>query len=515
MIKLEDDHDHDHDDGDKAFEASTKSSSSGSINKRRKGDTADPIPKQHQNGSWYWFLPEDGNHSIIESEYRHLDFIPDGSNVDNDNDEDDEDYNNWECFPSLFVPSNEENNEETNEETNDDHHETPPLQPSSTTTTTTTTSTTGKRKQPPQKTTRSSSKRRVAWSNDENTLANAIQEIKDPRLKKFLSVCLIQYNSGELFTGATRSARHPVGAALPSPPVGAATTVPTASTKTPTATTTTTPTRPLLTNYKSVKNNDFLPLDDECFRSITYRGGTKDGIRKTAVASRNLNRDVIEFEFTIGNRTIDDDESPAVTAASKDKGSSTSTATFARIDRKSNSIPSKRCTPSTSTTINTTTTGNWKHKHKQTLQDRWMETYQRLKAYKKKHKTTRVPVKYKVDPKLGLWVRTQRNDCKGKERVDLLNDIGFEWQILETNDWGAMYQRLLTYKEKHGTTRVPKRYQADPKLANWVQRQRQTCKEQDRIDRLNDIGFIWRMKGIEIQEEMRMRAVRSYNQWAE
>jgi len=101
MIKLEDDIDDD--ESFEAFEASTKSSGSVSVsNKCRKGDTTDTTPKQEQGGSWRWMLPEDG----IETQYRHLDFIPDGS--------EDYNYSNWENSPSFFVPSNEETNEDNN-----------------------------------------------------------------------------------------------------------------------------------------------------------------------------------------------------------------------------------------------------------------------------------------------------------------------------------------------------------------------------------------------------------------
>ena len=85
---------------------------------------------------------------------------------------------------------------------------------------------------------------------------------------------------------------------------------------------------------------------------------------------------------------------------------------------------------------------------------------------------------------------TQRQLCNEKGRVDLLNKIGFEWQLIETSDWEVMYQRPLTYKKKHGTTVDPRGYEADPKLANWVSAQRQFCKEKDRIAILNAIGFV-------------------------
>lgn len=75
--------------------------------------------------------------------------------------------------------------------------------------------------------------------------------------------------------------------------------------------------------------------------------------------------------------------------------------------------------------------------------------------------------------------------------VDLLDKIGVEWQFIVANDWEAMCQRQLTYKKKDGASVVPRSYEADPKLANWVSAQRQLCKENDRIAMLNAIGFVW------------------------
>jgi len=120
----------------------------------------------------------------------------------------------------------------------------------------------------------------------------------------------------------------------------------------------------------------------------------------------------IDTATTIGNRTIKDDQSPAATAASKDKSSSTSTATS--NDRERTSIPGKS-SPATIDTTATKATTNWR------------VVYQRLLTYKKKYGTTRVPKRFKADPQLGIWVQTQRHSCKKKDRIDLLNDIGFIW----------------------------------------------------------------------------------------
>jgi hypothetical protein len=67
------------------------------------------------------------------------------------------------------------------------------------------------------------------------------------------------------------------------------------------------------------------------------------------------------------------------------------------------------------------------------LEVQWMEMYNRLVAYKKQHRSTRVPRTYREDNdvRLGAWIRTQRNvNNKGKllkQRLDLLNSVDFAW----------------------------------------------------------------------------------------
>ena len=96
----------------------------------------------------------------------------------------------------------------------------------------------------------------------------------------------------------------------------------------------------------------------------------------------------------------------------------------------------------------------------------WEEMYQRLVAYKKDHKDTKVPRHYKEDPQLGCWVSTQHRAHRDKkiteERKRLLNSISFVWEISTT--WEEMYQRLVAYKKDHKDTKVPRHYKKDPQL---------------------------------------------------
>ncbi|OEU10677.1 hypothetical protein FRACYDRAFT_193357, partial [Fragilariopsis cylindrus CCMP1102] len=77
----------------------------------------------------------------------------------------------------------------------------------------------------------------------------------------------------------------------------------------------------------------------------------------------------------------------------------------------------------------------WNATYACVLDGKWMETYDRLVAYKKQHKSTRVPQTY-IDENngifLGRWVSAQRTVYnQGKlleKRKDLLNSIDFAWE---------------------------------------------------------------------------------------
>jgi hypothetical protein len=100
----------------------------------------------------------------------------------------------------------------------------------------------------------------------------------------------------------------------------------------------------------------------------------------------------------------------------------------------------------------------------------WMNMFQKLVAYKEQHKDTRVPKQYNENPKLGRWCRKQREKYKidklWPKRVDHLNSIGFKWNRKGEFEqlWMGMFQKLITYKNLHKDTKVPTKYDEDPKL---------------------------------------------------
>ena len=148
----------------------------------------------------------------------------------------------------------------------------------------------------------------------------------------------------------------------------------------------------------------------------------------------------------------------------------------------------------------------------------WMQMFEELMEYKEKHGDCLVPLNYKVNPKLGRWVQHQRsqyqNKKKGKtrqitdERIYKLEEIGFVWyrgwKKRDDEGWMLMFEQLVEYKEEHGDCLVPRKYEINAKLSNWVCHQRKhyvykgrgkpTNLTDERIHKLQEIGFVWKLK---------------------
>lgn len=136
--------------------------------------------------------------------------------------------------------------------------------------------------------------------------------------------------------------------------------------------------------------------------------------------------------------------------------------------------------------------------HTKKLNENWEKKFQFLVKYKKLNDgSTLVPYKYDANPELGNWIHYQRQLYIAEElstgRIDRLESIGFVWKVRIAVPWIDMYKRLVAYKEQYGTTLVPKRYKTDPAFGKWVGSQRHTCKNKDRIQLLNDIHFVWKV----------------------
>ena len=130
----------------------------------------------------------------------------------------------------------------------------------------------------------------------------------------------------------------------------------------------------------------------------------------------------------------------------------------------------------------------------------WYMYYGLLKEYKEKFNNTHVPADYETDDgyKLGVWVGGQRGriDRLDNNKKDLLNKIGFVWDMIEFNfNLGFSSFKNFVKKNSHGL--VPKGYKDDDgySLDSWVMTQRTAYKKniisKERIEMLEENGFIW------------------------
>ena len=138
----------------------------------------------------------------------------------------------------------------------------------------------------------------------------------------------------------------------------------------------------------------------------------------------------------------------------------------------------------------------------------WMKMYDALLAFKEKYGHTRVPFQWKQNHKLADWVyRTKFNkESLEVQKIELLDEIGFDWSLVRRNviPWKEMYARLITFKQKHGHTKVPVKWGEDPKLGKWVSRMRneRETMEPERVALLEAIEFDWGYKFVARKEKV-------------
>ena len=127
----------------------------------------------------------------------------------------------------------------------------------------------------------------------------------------------------------------------------------------------------------------------------------------------------------------------------------------------------------------------------------WEEMFAKLEEYSQKNGDCLVPRGYQKDPSLGIWVKTQRTrrEVLDPARRERLDSIEFVWDPLDKK-WEDMFAKLKEYRRQHGDCLVPKDYKEDPSLGKWVVAQRRKRGELDlnRRERLESIGFVWRVK---------------------
>jgi hypothetical protein len=170
--------------------------------------------------------------------------------------------------------------------------------------------------------------------------------------------------------------------------------------------------------------------------------------------------------------------------------------------------------------------------HEGSLHCKWRDQFRQLCEFKVQFGHCFVSKGYSANPKLGVWVATQRRNYKlhpdgvssrmPAERIRALDGIGFEWEVSKAavvSAWNARFQQLSEFKVQFGHCHVTKGYFANPKLGVWVATQRHSYKSHpdgkpsrmpaERIRALNGIGFDWtRNASLQVSRSIKEKTVR-------
>ena len=125
------------------------------------------------------------------------------------------------------------------------------------------------------------------------------------------------------------------------------------------------------------------------------------------------------------------------------------------------------------------------------IDDVWLQRVEDLKKFKDENGHTLVPNKYKPNPPLGSWVKSQRYEYKkykryngkrttmSRDRIRILEEVGFCWIVASSGEdltgkelWDKRYNELKEFMQKTGHCNIPKNYPPNQSLGNWVVTQR-------------------------------------------
>ncbi|MFA6970612.1 MAG: Helicase associated domain protein [Gallionella sp.] len=128
----------------------------------------------------------------------------------------------------------------------------------------------------------------------------------------------------------------------------------------------------------------------------------------------------------------------------------------------------------------------------------WDSWFGKLQDFKERFGHCNVDVGWKEDRSLSSWVSAQRTR-RGKgalteDKILRLDNLGFVWNM-QDSAWSEWFEKLLEFKQRYGHCNVVKGEDEWDDLAAWVStlrvRKNSGGLPEDRIERLNEVGFIW------------------------
>ena len=91
--------------------------------------------------------------------------------------------------------------------------------------------------------------------------------------------------------------------------------------------------------------------------------------------------------------------------------------------------------------------------------EKWLHMYFKLYIFHYQNNSTSVSEADGHNSKFVKWVRDQKVNFKNGNlsqlQIDLLNELDFDWTIPPTPTWDDMYEELVQYHNKFGSTLIP------------------------------------------------------------
>mmetsp|Transcript_14493 Transcript_14493/g.23723 ORF Transcript_14493/g.23723 Transcript_14493/m.23723 type:complete len:497 (-) Transcript_14493:67-1557(-) len=165
--------------------------------------------------------------------------------------------------------------------------------------------------------------------------------------------------------------------------------------------------------------------------------------------------------------------------------------------------------------------------------NRWEKRLVELKAFRAEHGHCDVPIDHPSG--LGVWVSTQREHAHWNkdeiptERIESLDAVGFNWNRWghsrtknRQDAWDTQFIKLTEFIREQGHSNISQHDKEHGKLGKWVKNQRYEYRKfmnkglgpsrlgRDRIEKLESIGFQWRLRPEIIPWEARFENLKEY-----
>jgi Helicase associated domain len=138
----------------------------------------------------------------------------------------------------------------------------------------------------------------------------------------------------------------------------------------------------------------------------------------------------------------------------------------------------------------------WSLKNK-TVHETWMYSYFELYWHYHKHNNTQITLSSGYNTAFVNWVSRQKKMYHAGKldqgKIDLLNELDFDWEMDTSATWEELFEELSLYKENFASTLVNKNINHD--LGVWTAELRKlyAASELDTkwVAKLNSLGFHW------------------------